>query len=64
MTRSTRPHQRIASLEEKAKLDDLADLLEEILAKTGGPLTTAEKAQARRAFAPAHRKPTRKSRKR
>ncbi|MGC8512477.1 MAG: toxin-antitoxin system antitoxin subunit [Acidimicrobiales bacterium] len=33
------------ALEEQAKLDDLASLLEEMLAETGGPLT-AEETQA------------------
>jgi hypothetical protein len=31
-----------AALEEKAKLDNLADMLDDMLAKTGGPLTAAE----------------------
>jgi Arc/MetJ-type ribon-helix-helix transcriptional regulator len=35
-----------AALEEKAKLDDLADLLDELLAETGGPLTDAERRRA------------------
>ena len=49
-----------AALEEKAKLDDLASLLDEMLAETGGPLTTAEAAVAERAFRPSPRKPTRR----
>lgn len=35
-----------AALEEKAKLDDLATLLDELLAETGGPLTDAERQAA------------------
>jgi Arc/MetJ-type ribon-helix-helix transcriptional regulator len=31
------------ALEEQAKLDDLASLLKEMLAETGGPLTAAER---------------------
>lgn len=36
------------ALEEKAKLDDLHALLEEMLEETGGPLTTAERKAADR----------------
>ncbi len=39
-----------AALEEKAKLDDLASLLEEMLAETGGPLTAKERKAADRAL--------------
>lgn len=35
-----------AALHEKAKLDDLASMLEEMLAETGGPLTKRERAAA------------------
>jgi Arc/MetJ-type ribon-helix-helix transcriptional regulator len=35
-----------AALEEKAKLDDLAELLDELLAETGGPLSAAERRAA------------------
>jgi Arc/MetJ-type ribon-helix-helix transcriptional regulator len=35
-----------AALEEKGKLDDLAALLDEMLAETGGPLTDAERREA------------------
>ncbi|MGH8902291.1 MAG: toxin-antitoxin system antitoxin subunit [Egibacteraceae bacterium] len=35
-----------AALEEKAKLDDLAELLSEMLAASGGPLTAEERAVA------------------
>jgi Arc/MetJ-type ribon-helix-helix transcriptional regulator len=35
-----------SALEEKSKLDDLASLLQEMLAETGGPLTTAERRRA------------------
>lgn len=38
------------ALEEQAKLDDLASLLDEMLADTGGPLTTSEKRAADRAL--------------
>ena len=36
------------ALEEKGKLDDLAALLEDMLAATGGPLTASESADADR----------------
>jgi len=39
-----------AALAEKAKLDDLADLLQEMLAETGGPLTATERRAADRAL--------------
>lgn len=39
-----------AALEEKAKLDDLSALLDEMLAESGGPLTKAEKHAADRAL--------------
>ena len=35
-----------AALAEKAKLDDLGELLNEMLAETGGPLTAAERRRA------------------
>lgn len=35
-----------AALEEKAKLDDLASLLSQMLAESGGPLTDEERAAA------------------
>ena len=35
-----------AAMEEKAKLDDLASLLNEMLAETGGPLTSKERRAA------------------
>jgi Arc/MetJ-type ribon-helix-helix transcriptional regulator len=35
-----------AALEEKSKLDDLADMLAEMLAETGGPLTERERRAA------------------
>lgn len=38
------------ALEEQAKLDDLASLLDDMLAETGGPLTTSEKKAADRAL--------------
>ncbi len=39
-----------AALEEKAKLDDLASLLDDMLAETGGPLTARERKAADRAL--------------
>ena len=53
-----------AALEERAKLDDLASLLDAMLAETGGPLTAAEKAVAERAFQSSRPKPTRRGRRR
>jgi len=38
------------ALEEQAKLDDLASLLTEMLAETGGPLTARERKAADRAL--------------
>jgi len=38
------------ALEEQAKLDDLASLLDEMLAETGGPLTVSERKAADRAL--------------
>ena len=35
-----------AALAEKAKLDDLADLLQEMLAESGGPMTASERRAA------------------
>jgi Arc/MetJ-type ribon-helix-helix transcriptional regulator len=35
-----------SALAEKAKLDDLAELLNQMLAETGGPLTAAERRNA------------------
>jgi Arc/MetJ-type ribon-helix-helix transcriptional regulator len=39
-----------AALEEKAKLDELSALLDEMLAESGGPLTPAERRAADRAL--------------
>ncbi len=39
-----------AALEEKAKLDDLKAMLDEMLAETGGPLTERERTAAAAAF--------------
>ena len=39
-----------SAITEKAKLDDLADLLQEMLAATGGPLTPEERRAADRAL--------------
>ena len=38
------------ALEEKVKLDNLSQLLDEMLAESGGPLTTAERRAADRAL--------------
>jgi len=38
------------ALEEKTKFDDLASLLDQMLAETGGPLTAEERAMADRAL--------------
>jgi len=38
------------ALEEKVKLDDLSQLLDEMLAESGGPLTAAERRAADRAL--------------
>ncbi len=37
-----------SALEEKAKLDDLKAMLDEMLAETGGPMTSAERREAER----------------
>jgi len=47
------------AIEEKAKLDDLAALLDEMLAESGGPLTAAERREADRALGIPARKPRR-----
>jgi hypothetical protein len=39
-----------SALAEKTKLDDLAELLDEMLAETGGPLTSAERRAADKAL--------------
>jgi Arc/MetJ-type ribon-helix-helix transcriptional regulator len=39
-----------AALQEKAKLDDLSTLLDEMLAQTGGPLTDRERRAADKAL--------------
>jgi hypothetical protein len=39
-----------AALDEKAKLDELSELLAEMLAESGGPLTNAERKSADRAL--------------
>jgi len=39
-----------SALEEKTKLDDLAGLLDEMLAESGGPVTAAERRAADRAL--------------
>jgi hypothetical protein len=50
------------AIEEKAKLDDLATLLDEMLAASGGPLTAAERQAADRALGISKPKPGRKAR--
>lgn len=45
-----------AALEEKTKLDDLADMLAEMLAETGGPLTEDERRVADEALGVAPRR--------
>jgi len=45
-----------AAVHEKAKLHDLAELLDEMLAESGGPMTAAERRTADRALG-ASRKP-------
>lgn len=52
-----------AALEEKAQLDDLQDMLDEMVAETGGPLTDCERAAADAALG-IERKTKRKSRRR
>ena len=46
-----------SALEDKVKLDDLAALLDDMLAESGGPLTTAERRAADRALGTPARKP-------
>lgn len=46
------------ALDEKSKLDDLAALLDEMLAESGGPLTAAERRAADRRLGP--RRPRRR----
>jgi Arc/MetJ-type ribon-helix-helix transcriptional regulator len=48
------------ALEEKVKLDDLSQLLDEMLAESGGPLTAAERRAADRALGVAQRAPRRR----
>ncbi len=50
------------ALEEKAKLDELSTLLEEMLAESGGPLTGAERRAVDRELGAATKKPRRKRR--
>jgi Arc/MetJ-type ribon-helix-helix transcriptional regulator len=52
------------ALEEKAKLDELATLLDEMLAESGGPLTPAERQEADRALGVPPRKARRRQRRR
>jgi Arc/MetJ-type ribon-helix-helix transcriptional regulator len=49
-----------AALDEKAKLDDLRSMLDEMLAETGGPLTARERRAAARAFEPEPKKRSRR----
>jgi len=48
-----------SAIEQKAKLEDLANLLDEMLAESGGPMTAAERRAADRELGVA-RKPRRK----
>jgi hypothetical protein len=50
------------AIEDKAKLDDLAALLDEMLAASGGPLTAAERRAADRVLGIPARKSSRKPR--
>jgi len=45
------------ALEEKATIDDLKALLDEMLAETGGPMTSAERSAADRLLGIAERRP-------
>lgn len=49
------------AIEDKAKLDDLAALLDEMLAESGGPLTAAERRAADRALGIQASNPRRKA---
>jgi len=46
----------VQALEEKTKLDDLAGLLDEMLAESGGPMTAAERRAADRLLGPRRRR--------
>ena len=50
------------AIEEKAKLFELAALLDEMLAASGGPLTATERRAADRALGVSTKKPVRKAR--
>lgn len=50
------------AIEDTAKLDDLAALLDEMLAESGGPLTAAEQRAADRALGIRSKRPRRKAR--
>jgi Arc/MetJ-type ribon-helix-helix transcriptional regulator len=50
-----------AALTEKGKLDDLAELLQEMLAQTGGPLTAAERRAADRMLGNGRQRPLRRA---
>jgi Arc/MetJ-type ribon-helix-helix transcriptional regulator len=51
-----------AAVEQKTKLDELDDLLQEMLAETGGPLTVAERRAAEAALFGADAKNKRRAR--
>jgi hypothetical protein len=51
-----------AAIDEKAKLGELATLLDEMLAESGGPLTAAERRAADRALGISTKKSARKAR--
>lgn len=50
------------AIEERAKLEDLAALLDEMLAESGGPLTAAERRAADRALGIPDKKSSRRAR--
>jgi hypothetical protein len=51
-----------AALEEKSKLDELEELLQEMLAETGGPLSVRERKAADAALGVSGRRPRKKKR--
>jgi len=51
-----------AAIDQKTKLDELDDLLEVMLAETGGPLTAAERRAADAALVGSEKKPKRRAR--
>ena len=45
-----------AALDQKSTMDDLAELLKEMLAETGGPMTAAERRAADKVLVPRRRR--------